>query len=106
MVGATPGLPLTDADSMIASGRRWPPNLGGATGAAFGDDTSGAGSVHRGRRAGPPQCCLHPERNPTAPSALPSRTHRKGQRTMKGILAWLIGIPIPLIMLLYLLDVF
>lgn len=29
-----------------------------------------------------------------------------GDRSMKGVLAWLIGIPIPSIILLYLADVF
>jgi hypothetical protein len=49
---------------------------------------------------------LPPKGTQPPPPAFPSRPHRKGQRTMKGILAWLIGIPIPLIILLYLLDVF
>ena len=30
----------------------------------------------------------------------------KGDIVMKGILAWLIGLPIPIIILLYLFDVF
>jgi hypothetical protein len=30
----------------------------------------------------------------------------KGGDTVKGILAWLIGIPIPIIIILYLVDVF
>jgi hypothetical protein len=40
-----------------------------------------------------------------APAALPDqRTNRSFP--MKGVLAWLIGIPIPIIIILYLLDVF
>jgi hypothetical protein len=31
---------------------------------------------------------------------------RQGDRAMKGILAWAIGLPIPIIILLYLFDVF
>ena len=37
--------------------------------------------------------------------SLPERSYREGKR-MKGILAWLIGIPIPIIIILYLIDVF
>jgi hypothetical protein len=42
------------------------------------------------------------------PSPRRRRSHRETaqERTMKGILAWLIGIPIPIIIILYLLDVF
>jgi hypothetical protein len=38
------------------------------------------------------------------PSALQLRSTK--ELTMKGILAWVIGIPIPIIIILYLLDVF
>ena len=34
-----------------------------------------------------------------------NQSYREGKR-MKGILAWLIGIPIPIIIILYLIDVF
>jgi hypothetical protein len=39
------------------------------------------------------------------PTALP-RWKTKWSFPMKGALAWLIGIPIPIIIILYLLDVF
>jgi hypothetical protein len=39
------------------------------------------------------------------PPFSPERKSPEGKR-MKGILAWLIGIPIPIIIILYLLDVF
>jgi hypothetical protein len=35
-----------------------------------------------------------------------SGTAAEGSRVMKGIVAWLIGIPIPIIIILYLTDVF
>jgi hypothetical protein len=44
-------------------------------------------------------------RNRTRLPAFDRRRQRRGSR-MKGALAWLIGIPIPIIVLLYLLDVF
>ncbi len=44
-----------------------------------------------------------PGTNPPS-STLPPATNRRD--TMKGILAWVIGIPIPIIIILYLLDVF
>jgi hypothetical protein len=44
---------------------------------------------------------------PTRPGRVsPATTYRLGRRIMKGILAWVIGIPIPIIILLYLFDVF
>ena len=47
-------------------------------------------------------------RNPSgAAGVLPSRArHHERGGGMKGILAWLIGIPIPIIIILYLTDVF
>jgi hypothetical protein len=47
-----------------------------------------------------------PERNPAAPAAFPLPTCIGKDFPMKGILAWLIGIPIPIIIILYLVDVF
>lgn len=41
---------------------------------------------------------------PTDPAL--SRQATTGEPPMKGALAWLIGIPIPIIIILYLLDVF
>lgn len=41
-----------------------------------------------------------------APRAFPFRTATPEGQTMKGILAWAIGIPIPIIILLYVVDVF
>jgi hypothetical protein len=38
--------------------------------------------------------------------ALPPRPANQRSHPMKGALAWLIGIPIPIIIVLYLLDVF
>lgn len=38
--------------------------------------------------------------------ALPCQQPSPGVSAMKGVLAWLIGIPIPIIIILYLLDVF
>jgi hypothetical protein len=35
-----------------------------------------------------------------------SRTQSQWSRAMKGLLAWMIGIPIPIIIVLYLVDVF
>ena len=62
---------------------------------------------------------LTPPENPTAGRAIPGPPAREPTRrpprsppatkrrdTMKGILAWVIGIPIPIIIILYLLDVF
>lgn len=40
-----------------------------------------------------------------AATAFPSQPKQR-RHPMKGILAWLIGIPIPIIIILYLLDVF
>jgi len=37
--------------------------------------------------------------------AIPAVRH-KGDHIMKGMFAWIIGIPIPIIIVLYLLDVF
>ena len=36
----------------------------------------------------------------------PATIPEEGTTTMKGILAWLIGIPIPIIIILYLMNVF
>jgi len=44
-------------------------------------------------------------RNPDALPPVPLRSQPK-ENTMRGILAWLIGIPIPIIIILYFLDVF
>ena len=46
----------------------------------------------------------HPE--PTRPSLRSLRVTTKGAPPMKGILAWAIGIPIPIIIILYFADVF
>jgi hypothetical protein len=43
--------------------------------------------------------------NPFAPRQLIAGA-RLQEPAMKGVLAWLIGIPIPIIIILYLLDVF
>ena len=42
---------------------------------------------------------------PCGPGVVPATNHPK-ETPMKGALAWLIGIPIPIIIILYLLDVF
>jgi hypothetical protein len=42
---------------------------------------------------------------PRPPPGVP-RPRGNGGTQMKGILAWLIGIPIPIIIILYLIDVF
>ena len=42
---------------------------------------------------------------PCGPRVDPATNHLK-ETPMKGALAWLIGIPIPIIIILYLLDVF
>ena len=42
---------------------------------------------------------------PLRPGVVPATNHPK-ETPMKGALAWLIGIPIPIIIILYLLDVF
>ena len=47
---------------------------------------------------GPPR-----EPLPTPPRSSPATT---GDPPMKGILAWAIGIPIPIIIILYFMDVF
>lgn len=52
--------------------------------------------------AGPPVSDL---RNRACPCGVTSITN-PGGHPMKGILAWVIGIPIPIIILLYLFDVF
>lgn len=44
-------------------------------------------------------------RNPLPAPPVPSGTHPK-ENPMRGILAWLIGIPIPVIIILYFLDLF
>lgn len=59
------------------------------------------GATHplwQGRR--PPVCGTRPRRG-----RWPRHEAKKGHN-MKGVLAWLIGIPIPIIIVLYLLDVF
>jgi hypothetical protein len=43
-------------------------------------------------------------RSPTRKRRIP-RLHHHKERSMRGILAWAIGIPIPIIILLYLTDV-
>ncbi len=45
-------------------------------------------------------------RNPLRPPALLLHKPQQRTRIMKGIFAWLIGIPIPIIILLYFFDVF
>ena len=47
-----------------------------------------------------------PERNPGATLRVHPATTAEGSLPMKGIAAWLIGIPIPIIIILYLVDVF
>ena len=47
-----------------------------------------------------------PQGTATAAAALPRQATITGDHLMKGALAWLIGIPIPIIIILYLLDVF
>jgi hypothetical protein len=57
------------------------------------------------RRVAPtprPAAGKEPRRPPGVP--LPTRTGK--DFAMKGILAWMIGIPIPIIIILYLVDVF
>lgn len=80
-----------------------------------------AGAMRPGEEKSPPDpACLHPShsnrmthrpnahrwpREPSPPGA--SYPGDKPQEhPMKGALAWLIGIPIPIIIILYLLDVF
>jgi hypothetical protein len=43
---------------------------------------------------------------PPARRSTPNPSRREERFRMKGILAWLIGIPIPIIIILYLTDVF
>ncbi len=45
-------------------------------------------------------------REPRLPSPRYPHSNRDGGFPMKGALAWLIGIPIPVIILLYVFDVF
>lgn len=48
-----------------------------------------------------------PPRNLSRRTAFPRLTQQAMERpAMKGILAWVIGIPIPIIIILYLMDVF
>jgi hypothetical protein len=47
-----------------------------------------------------------PPGNHPRPRALPPRHTTTEGHTMRGILLWLIGIPIPIIILLYLFGVF
>ena len=47
-----------------------------------------------------------PEGNPGAALRVHRTTTAEGSRPMKGITAWLIGIPIPIIIILYLINVF
>jgi hypothetical protein len=62
--------------------------------------------------ASPPVCCstgsASGARNRGAGDgvARPEPVAKKGIGGMKGVLAWLIGIPIPIIIILYLIDVF
>ena len=44
-------------------------------------------------------------REPKSPARVPER-HPKKEDLMRGALAWLIGIPIPIIIILYLTGVF
>lgn len=46
------------------------------------------------------------QRNRHHPSAFTRQPNLWKETPMKGALAWLIGIPIPIIIILYLLDVF
>ena len=52
------------------------------------------------------KCTPYPQpgTNPPPPALLPHNNHRS--TAMKGILAWAIGIPIPIIIILYFMDVF
>jgi hypothetical protein len=45
-------------------------------------------------------------REPSAPCQRYSGSETNPELSMKGVLAWLIGIPIPIIIILYLVDVF
>jgi hypothetical protein len=55
-------------------------------------------------RLGPALPC--PPGNHPRPAAFPSRHDNNEGYTMRGALLWLIGIPIPIIILLYLFGVF
>ncbi|MDZ7908130.1 MAG: hypothetical protein U5N10_07910 [Gemmobacter sp.] len=56
--------------------------------------------MHKGRGTSPPLCC---GTDPPPPALI---RQPNPEDIMKGIFAWVIGIPIPIIILLYLFDVF
>lgn len=58
------------------------------------------------RRAGGAAAPPGARGNPRAARRVHREQAAEGPDTMKGIVAWLIGIPIPIIIVLYLFDVF
>lgn len=63
-----------------------------------------AGPVRQAYEACPPWTAFRGTGRPVG--ALSGQPKKPGVHPMKGALAWLIGIPIPIIIILYLLDVF
>jgi hypothetical protein len=65
------------------------------------------GRILRSGRFGPPRCGLRFFRDRIIPEAMRAFAshHLRGGSPMRGILLWLLGIPIPIIILLYLFNV-